>query len=341
MSVHHLPVDRSTLHGRFDASIPPVLIVSSGDTVVTSTLDCGWHAAEQTPRVLDAASGPVGVEALTPWTDGTGAPVDRGLDPGHALVGPVAVRGARPGMVVEVRVLDLVPGRWGFTVAGGRQTFADRAARVDHLEREALLWHIDAAGHSAIDQHGDEVLLAPFLGVMGLCPAGDGPVSTIQPRRVGGNLDCRELVAGSSLFLPVEVDGGLLSVGDAHGAQGDGEAAGVALECPLERVELRLVLHESPPLDVGPVRPWASTPAGDLVLGVGATIDDAVADALDGVVDLLVARRRVSRQRALALASLGVDLRLSQVVNGGVFGAHALVSPERVRFAGRSGHRCP
>ena len=331
MATRTLPLTAATLHGRFEASIARALTVDSGDTVVTSTLDCGWHAARQDTGALDAAAGPTGLDALTPWTDHAGAPIDRRLDPGHALVGPIVVRGARPGAVVEVRVLDLVPGPWGFTVAGGRATYADRAARVDALESEALVWRVDAAARTAIDQHGDEVGLRPFLGVVGLCPAGDGPVSTVPPRRVGGNLDCRELVAGSSLFLPVEVDGALLSVGDGHGAQGDGEVAGVALECPMQRVEIQVVLHEQPPLAVERVRPWATTPAGDLVLGIGATLDEAAADALDGVVDLLVARHGLSRQRALALASLGADLRISQVVNGGVVGVHAVLPPGRVR----------
>ena len=332
MSTHHLPAGRTTLHGRFDAAIAPVLTLDSGDTVVTSTLDSGWHAAEQDAAALGAAAGPAGLDALAPWTDETGAPVDRALDPGHALVGPIAVRGARPGSVVEVRVVDLVPGAWGFTVAGGRRTFADRAARVDGLPREGLLWRVDAAGRTARDQHGDEVALRPFLGVVGLCPAGDGPVSTIPPRRVGGNVDCRELVAGSSLFLPVEVDGALLSVGDGHGAQGDGEVAGVALECPMTRVEIQVVLHERSPLDVERVRPWASTPAGDLVLGTGTSLDEAAADALDGVVDLLAARHGLTRPRALALASVGADLRVSQVVNGGVLGVHAVLPPGRLRL---------
>lgn len=333
MATHTLTTSASTLHGRFDAAIPPVLTIDSGDTVVTSTLDCAWHAAEQDDTALVAATGPAGLTALAPWTDDTGAPVDRSLDPGHALVGPIAVRGARPGSVVEVRVAGLVPGAWGFTVAGGRHTFADRAARVDDLPPEALVWRVDAAGGTATDQHGDEVALRPFLGVVGLCPAGEGPVSTIPPRRVGGNLDCRELVAGSSLFLPVEVDGALLSVGDGHGAQGDGEVAGVALECPMARVELQVVLHEEPPLVVERVRPWASTPAGVLVLGIGTSLDEAAADALDGLVDLLSARHGLTRPRALALASVAGDLRISQVVNGGVVGVHAVLPPDRLRLA--------
>lgn len=332
MATHALPLTAATLHGRFDPAIAPPLTVDSGDTVVTSTLGCAWHAAHQDAGALDAAAGPAGLGALAPWTDDAGRPVDRRLDGGHALVGPIAVRGARPGTVVEIRVLDLVPGPWGFTTAGGRTTYADRAARVDALRSEALVWRVDTAAGTATDQHGDQVALRPFLGVVGLCPAGDGPVSTIPPRRVGGNLDCRELVAGSSLFLPVEVDGALLSIGDGHGAQGDGEVAGVALECPMERAEIQVVLHAEPPLAVERARPWASTPVGDLVLGIGASLDEAAADALDGVVDLLVVRHGLSRQRALALASLGADLRVSQVVNGGVFGVHAVLTPGRLRI---------
>ncbi len=338
-AVHQLDPVTSPPHGRLDPGLAPAVVVSSGDAVVVSTLDSGWHHPVQTDAALQAAGAPPaaggGPHHLVPWSGR-----DALADPGHALTGPVAVAGARPGDVLEVRLLDVRPGAWALTGAGSRETFADRAAGVAGLPREVLVWRLDDERSRAVDQHGDAVAVAAFPGFVGTCPAvpeGAGPRSTVPPRRTGGNLDCRELVAGSSLFLPVEVPGALLSVGDGHAAQGDGEVAGVALECPLERLELQLVLHRSPatPLPPGaPVRPWATTPAGLVVLGTGLSLDAAAADALGGVVDVLCGRHRLTRQRALALASAAVDLRVTQVVNGGVHGVHAVLAPGRLRVAG-------
>jgi len=321
--VRHLLAPTSP-HGRFDPAIEPALVVDDGDVVAASTLDSGWHAPVQTEEALRSGE-------LERWPSR-----DPALDPGHALTGPVAVRGAAPGDVLEVRVLDVRPGAWALTGAGSRETFADRAAGVDGLPREVLVWRLDPERRRAVDQFGDAVVVRAFPGLVGTCPAvppGAGPRSTVPPRRTGGNVDCRELVAGSSLFLPVEVAGALLSFGDGHAAQGDGEVAGVALECPLELLELQLVLH--PPGSLPGGRPWATTPAGLVVLGTGTSLDEAAADALGGVVDLLVARHALSRQRALALASAAVDLRVTQVVNGGVHGVHAVLPPGRLEIAGR------
>lgn len=338
---HRLDPREHPPHGRFDPSLAPVLVVEDGDVVEAVTLDSGWHALEQ-PEAALAAGDPGG---LLRWPGH-----DPALDPGHALTGPVAVRGAEPGDVLEVRIRDVRPGAWALTGAGSRETFADRAAGVDGLPREVLVWRLDEQRRTAVDQHGDRVAVRAFPGLVGTCPAvpaGAGPRSTVPPRRTGGNVDCRELVAGSALFLPVQVPGALLSFGDGHAAQGDGEVAGVALECPLERLELQLVLHRAAVPggeahdDDGEAawalpggRPWASTPAGVVVLGTGTSLDEATADALGGVVDLLVARHGLSRQRALALASAAVDLRVTQVVNGGVHGVHAVLPPGRLEIAG-------
>lgn len=323
---HRLDPGAGALHGRFDPSLAPALVVDDGDVVVASTLDSGWHAPEQPPHALAGGR-------LLAWSGH-----DPVLDPGHALTGPVAVRGAEPGAVLEVRVLDVRPGAWALTGAGSRETYADRAAGVDALPREVLVWQLDADRRRAVDQYGDAVVVRAFPGLVGTCPAvpaGAGPRSTVPPRRTGGNLDCRELVAGSSLFLPVEVPGALLSFGDGHAAQGDGEVAGVALECPLERLELQLVLHADQGAAALPGgRPWASTPAGTAVFGTGTSLDEAAADALGGVVDLLCARHGLGRQRALALASAAVDLRVTQVVNGGVHGVHAVLPPGRLEIGG-------
>jgi acetamidase/formamidase len=163
--------------------------------------------------------------------------------------------------------------------------------------------------------------MRPFLGIMGMPPGEPGRHSTTPPRACGGNIDCKELVVGSSLYLPIPVDGALFSTGDAHALQGDGEVAGPALECPMERAELEFVLHP----DLHLARPRAHTPAGWVTFGFDADLDEAMAVALSDMLDLLVELGGGDRKQAMALASLLVDLRVTQVVNG-VRGVHAIVS---------------
>lgn len=325
MAVHVVPHRDASLHGRFDADLPPLLEVASGDVLVLSTVDAGWHADEQ-----GDLHGPDAAPAPRPGRD-------RERDPGHALTGPFAVVGAEPGTVLEVRVRALEPGGWGWTRAGGWPSWCNDALGVADADPEMLLWHLawDAAAGTgtARDQHGDVVALRPFLGVVGVCPAGPGPRSTVPPRRTGGNLDCRELVVGSSLFLPVEVPGALLSVGDGHAAQGDGEVSGLAVECPMRRVELEVVLHTDPSPALARA-PRATTPAGDVTFGVDADLRRATVMALDGMVELLRERHGLGRTRALALASVAVDLRVTQVVNQ-VHGVHAVLPPGRLVVGGR------
>jgi len=144
-----------------------------------------------------------------------------------------------------VRIDALVPAGWETCVAGGWQSpLNERYGIVDNGVIHT--WTLDAEAMTARNQHGHTVGLRPFLGVIGMAPPEPGPGSTIAPRRFGGNLDCRELVAGSTLFLPIGVDGGLLSVGDGHGVQGDGEVAGTAIECPMDRVDQTIGLRDAP-----------------------------------------------------------------------------------------------
>src|SRR5262245_3691072 len=144
--------------------------------------------------------------------------------------------------------------------------------------------------------------------------------STFPPRRSGGNLDCKELVAGSHLYLPIPVDGALFSVGDGHAIQGDGEVAGPALECPMEHVELEFYLHDTFRVEM----PRAHTPMGWITFGLHEDLNEACAVALDGMLDLMRSEYNVTRKEALALSSLLVNLHVTQVVNG-VKGVHAVL----------------
>jgi acetamidase/formamidase len=304
-AVPTVAADDRTLHGWFDRDLPPVLTVDPGTTVRFRTLDSGWFLEPDTGGdVADRRRAP----AFTPGA-------------GHALTGPVEVRGARAGQVLEVRVDAVVPASWGTTYAALRTTAWN--ARLGLTEPAVHSWDIDVATGTARNRLGHTVAVRPFLGVIGMPPAEPGRHSTIPPRWHGGNLDCRELVAGSTLYLPIPVDGALLSVGDAHAAQGDGEVAGTAIECGAERADLTLDVREDllgRPL----ATPVADTPAGWVCLGIGDDLDEAAAEAVDVMLDLMGALHGVPRSDAMALAGVVVDLRITQVANQ-VFGVHAVL----------------
>ena len=158
------------------------------------------------------------------------------------------------------------------------------------------------------------------MGVMGMPPASPAPAPTGPPRATGGNIDCRELVVGSTLYLPIEVEGGLFSAGDGHAAQGDGEVSGTAIECPMDRAALRFELLPEMTLR----SPRAHTAVGWITFGFDADLDEAAAKALDDMLDLMGELLGVDRSQALALASVEVLLRVTQVVNG-VKGIHAIL----------------
>jgi len=306
MAFYTIEPERATLRGSFSREFPPVLTIESGDTVRFRTLDVGWglepHAAPGAERR-------------------TFAPRIKGRDDGHALCGPVAIRGAQPGMTLEVQIGLIRPGLWGTTYFGsGRKALYQRLGIAEHPDM--LTWTLDPDRMIGRDQKGQSVPLRPFLGVMGLPPDEPGIHATNPPRVSGGNIDCKELVAGSVLYLPIAVPGALFSTGDGHAAQGDGEVCGTAIECPMEQVDLTFRLRE----DLHLTTPRARTPAGWITLGFDKDLNEATMIALSAMLDLLEEHHHLERPRALALASLVVDLRVTQIVNG-VCGVHAVLPP--------------
>ena len=305
MTVVELPLERRNLHGHFSRELEPIFEIESGDTIAFATLDAGW-----------------GLEP--PRADGSDRrhfePRDPELDGGHALIGPVAVRGARAGQTLEVAIDAVRVGAFGLTVAGGWPSFVNDRLGVGDGESRVLAWELDADSGLGRDRDGRQLRLAPFLGVLGMPPDEPGVHPTGPPRPCGGNLDCKELVAGTKLFLPIPVDGALFSAGDGHALQGDGEVSSTAIECPLERAELTLSVRDDLEL-AGPV---ALTGEGWLTLGLGESLDDAAVSAIDAMLGLMEREHGLERRDALALASLVVDLRITQVVNG-VMGVHAVL----------------
>jgi len=292
------------LHGSFSRDFPPVLTIDSGDHVVFRTLDVGWNLV---PLTAD------------PSTHRKFEPRVKGRDDGHAVCGPVAIRGAQPGMTLEIDIIDIHPGEWGWTRAGGFPSPLNKRLGI-HEQGQTLVWTIDREAKTARNQLGFEVPIAPFMGVMGMPPAEGGIHSTVPPRRTGGNIDCKELLPGSKLFLPIEVEGGLFSTGDGHAAQGDGEVSGTGIECPIERVELAFTLREDLQLKM----PRADTAVGWITFGFNEDLDEAMAIALDGMLDLLAELHGLSRSDAIGVASAVVDLHVTQVVNR-TLGVHAIL----------------
>jgi acetamidase/formamidase len=306
VSVHEIPLERRTLHGCFSPELEPVVSIDSGDSVRFRTLDSAWHV-EMTPELRHFE------------------PRDPERDAGHALIGPIEVRGAQAGGALCVRIDELRVGSYGFTQAGGWSTPLNDYLGVSEGEKHALRWALDARGGVARDQLGRTVDLRPFLGVIGMPPSEPGIHSTTPPRRFGGNIDCTELVAGTMLYLPVSVDGALLSAGDGHARQGDGEVSQIAIECPMDIVQLTLSLSD---LDLE--NPIARIADAWLTFGFDVDLDLASAQAVAGMLTLMKRELGLERRDALALASVVVDLRVTQVVNG-VKGVHAMLRDGEIR----------
>jgi acetamidase/formamidase len=305
MTMHEIPLERRTLHGHFSRDLEPILTVEPGDSIAFACLNAGWRTATGERFELRA---------------------DDDLDAGHALVGPVAVRGARAGQVLEVRIEAIRIGTWGVTDAGGWHTPLNERLEVVDGPSAVLDWQLDADAGVGRDQSGREVDLRPFLGVIGMPPDEPGIHSTGPPRPTGGNIDCKELVAGTTLFLPIAVEGALVSAGDGHAAQGDGEVSQLAIEAPVERAQLTFGLRD----DLMLTTPIAWTPEAWLTFGFDEDLDEAAALAIDAMLELLGRERGLARREALALASVVVDLRVTQLVNG-ARGIHARLAHGALR----------
>lgn len=313
MATYSVEPIRENLHGTFSREFPPILTIEPGDTVVYRTLDAAWNieprnsaVPEDRPRKLE--------------------PRDPERDAGHCLDGPVAIRGAEPGMTLEVRVEEIKVGTWGWTVAGGWKSPENVRLSVDEAPEFMHLWALDQATLTGRNQNGHVVKLRSFMGVMGMPPNEAGSHPTAPPRVMGGNMDCKEIIAGTTLYLPIAVEEGLFSVGDGHALQGDGEVSTTAIECPMDRVVLRFDLRTDLPIKT----PRLHTPEAWMTLGFNEDLDEASFLALDEMLSLMRDQHSLEYQEALALASLLVDLRVTQMVNG-VRGVHAVLRHDALR----------
>jgi len=291
-----------TIHGAqhhfgWDHSIPPVLTVAPGTTI---EFEC-----------LDASGG-----QLT--KDSTLADVG-GLDFGkvNPVTGPVFIDGAEPGDAVKVTIHEFKPSGFGWTA-----NIPGFGLLAEQFTEPALhIWTYDAGSLApALYGPGGKVPLKPFAGTIGLAPAEPGLHSVVPPRRVGGNMDIRDLAAGTELYLPVEVAGALFSIGDTHAAQGDGEVCGTAIESPMN-VVLTLDLVKSAKLKMprfttpGPVSRHLDEKGYEVTTGVGSDLFAGAQAAVSQMVDLLAARHGMAPVDAYMLCSVCGDLRISEIVD--------------------------
>ncbi|NHM33788.1 acetamidase/formamidase family protein [Neobacillus terrae] len=302
---HQLTISNQHLHGSFSRDYQPILTIQSGDSVEFNTTDIGWGYNQENGERIRYESR----EKEAVW--------------GHPIIGPFYVEGAKPGLTLEVKINELKPGWYGWNCSGGKSNWQNKVLAITEHSEITLNWQLDHESQTGTAKVRDQkftVKLSPFLGVMATAPAEPGIHSTIPPRYCGGNIDCKELVEGSILYLPIAVEGALFSAGDGHAAQGDGEVSGQAIEAPFDKANLTLTVREDVPLKM----PRAHTPAGWITFGFDEDLNQAAATALEGMVELIQEMYQLEKTEATALASVCVDLRITQVVNR-VKGVHAIL----------------
>ncbi|MEO0819049.1 MAG: acetamidase/formamidase family protein [Pseudomonadota bacterium] len=294
---HELPAFPQNIHwGAHDAALPPVLHIASGDTVRLHAWAAGDMSTLPPERALVQ---PGHLEAIAKCTR---------LGSTHMLTGPVHVAGAEPGDVLEIEIQEIdLHDRWGFVMvrplAGTLPGEFDRR-RIIHPE-------IDISRRTARLPWGTEIALRPFFGVVAVAPPPHwGRLSSIQPRKFGGNMDNKELQAGSTLYLPVFTEGALFSAGDGHGVQGDGEVCITALETGLSGT-FRLTVRK----DLDYAYPFAETPDHLVSMGMNEDLDEAARIAVREMIAHICRRTTLDREEAYMLCSLQGDLRVTQTVD--------------------------
>lgn len=290
-------IHRAHHHYGWDRSIPPVERVAPGSTVFFECLDSGGGHFGPQSTVADVST--LDFSKVNPVT------------------GPIHVDGAEPGDALKVTVDSFKPSGFGWTA-----NIPGFGLLADQFKDPALtLWSYDSQtlAPSLFGAHG-RVPLKPFAGTIGVAPAEPGLHSVVPPRRVGGNLDIRDLAAGSVLYLPVEVPGALFSVGDTHAAQGDGEVCGTAIESQMD-VALKFELvkganFRTPRFTTsGPVTNHLDARGYEVTTGIGPDLMEGARAALSNMIDLLGQQHGLSAIDAYMLCSVCGDLRISEIVD--------------------------
>lgn len=304
------PTPKTVAWGYYDAATPPVLRIQSGDTVEAHTL------ITSTPPRLEGA----GVEAtkIEPALREIFTTVTNKGPGGHILTGPIYIEGAKPGDVLEVRIQSIklaIPYAYtAFRPGAGflPDDFPASQMKIIPLDEKRM-----------VGRFSDDITipLHPFFGSMGVAPPpASGRVSSAPPGIHAGNLDNKELVAGTTLFIPIHVPGALFQVGDGHAAQGNGEVCITALETSLVG-KFKFIVRKDMKLHW----PRAETPTAFITMGINEDLTEATKIAVREMIDFLVSEKRLSRDDAYMLASVAADLSITQLVDG-TKGVHAMIS---------------
>lgn len=281
-------------HFGWDNSIEPILTVAPGEQIELHTIDSGGGQLNENSTAADVAN------------------IDFGKV--NPVNGPIYIEGAEPGDAVEIEILDFDESGWGWTgIIPGFGLLADEFAEP--------FMNISRYDEKRVEfQPGIHLPTRPFPGTIGLALSEPGVHSVVPPRAQGGNLDVRDLTRGTKLWLPVAVKGGLLSIGDTHAAQGDGEVCGTAVETAMTvRVRVNLVKKagfDNPRYEVTSEAAKEPMPKGFYATtGVAPDLMDATKDAIRAMIDHLGREYNLEPQLAYALCSVAVNLRISEVVD--------------------------
>ena len=290
-------IHRHQHHHGWNNAIAPALTVAPGETVTFATVDSSGGQLSVSSTVADVSR--LDFAKVNP------------------VSGPVRVDGAEPGDALVVRIEAFRPSGWGWTA-----NIPGFGLLADQFPEPALhLWRYEPDTLApALYGPGGRVPLKPFAGTIGVAPAEPGLHSIVPPRRVGGNMDVRDLAAGSVLYLPVEVPGALFSVGDTHAAQGDGEVCGTAIESPMEVTlgfDLLKGAHLPAPrfATAGPVTRHLDAEGYEVTTGIGPDLMAAARDAVRYMIDYISARHGLRPVDAYLLCSVCGDLRISEIVD--------------------------
>ena len=295
---YSISATEDNLHSEWDKTLDPIIEAHSGDVISVECRDA-WNGlieegttAEEVPTALEQREG------------------------GMPITGPIAVEGASPGDVLAIEILDVEHDDWGWTVF--RPKTDEFGLLYEEFEEWGLhYWHLDEDVGHFVD--GIEVPLDPFPGTIGIAPADETTRSMGPPHDAGGNMDNKHLTAGTTLYLPVEVSGALLSIGDGHATQGDGEICGGAIETPIS-IDVRVDVQHDRNISQPQYHMSGGTASrGDVptysTMGISSDLMDAARKATRSMVDHLHEERGLSKHDAYILTSVAADLKINEVVD--------------------------
>jgi acetamidase/formamidase len=320
-SDHLLKITPETVAwGYYWSAAKPVLTVNSGDTVTVECVSVG------NPATLERAGLPpdqVEADIRRLYAE---VPREKKGPGGHPLTGPIAIEGAMPGDVLEVRIKEIrLRSGYAFNSFGPNSgflkgEFATSKSRIIYFDKEKMVGHFAP---------GIDVPLRPFFGSMGIAPPESaGKISSAPPGIHAGNMDNKELVAGTTLFIPVHAPGALFEVGDGHAGQGNGEVDITAMETSLTGV-FQFILHK----DMHMNWPRAETPTHYITMGIDQDLTEAAKICVHETLDFLVNEKHLTREDAYQLASIAVDFDITQLVDG-TKGVHGMI-PKKIFVAAK------